>query len=101
MSTFRLESYSPSLTSQYDTAPGRPIPAPAQRAAPSRPKPGRKALPSSSLPHVVTMMSGRPAWFAPDAVRLLRAHGLSARPLEGGLPDWRLAGLPVATGASA
>lgn len=47
------------------------------------------------------MVSGRSAWFARDAVRLLRAHGLSARPLEGGLPDWRLAGLPVATGASA
>ncbi len=37
---------------------------------------------------------------APDAVRLLRARGFSARPLEGGLPDWRLAGLPVAAGAS-
>jgi rhodanese-related sulfurtransferase len=39
--------------------------------------------------------------FAPDAVRLLRARGFSARPLDGGLPDWRLAGLPVTAGADA
>jgi hypothetical protein len=26
--------------------------------------------------------------FAPDAVRLLRTRGLSARPLEEGPPDW-------------
>ena len=35
------------------------------------------------------------------AVRLLRARGFSARPLQGGLPDWRLAGLPVSARASA
>jgi rhodanese-related sulfurtransferase len=39
--------------------------------------------------------------FAPEAVRLLRARGFSARPLDGGLPGWRLAGLPVTAGASA
>jgi len=39
--------------------------------------------------------------FAPDAVRLLRASGFSARLLDGGLPDWRLAGLPVTSAASA
>ncbi|MGH3296495.1 MAG: hypothetical protein ACRDP7_32345 [Trebonia sp.] len=44
---------------------------------------------------------GRYCAFAPGAVRLLRARGFSARPLEGGLPDWRLAGLPVTTGISA
>jgi rhodanese-related sulfurtransferase len=38
---------------------------------------------------------------APDAVRLQRARGFSARPLEGGLPDRRLAGLPVTAGISA
>ena len=32
---------------------------------------------------------------------LLRAHGFIARPLEGGLPDWRLAGLPVTALAGA
>jgi rhodanese-related sulfurtransferase/predicted transcriptional regulator len=36
--------------------------------------------------------------FAHDAVRLLRASGRTARRLAGGLPEWRLAGLPVATG---
>jgi rhodanese-related sulfurtransferase len=50
---------------------------------------------------IVAYCRGRYCVFAPDAVRLLRARGFSARPLEGGLPDWRDAGLPVATGASA
>ncbi len=39
--------------------------------------------------------------FAHDAVRLLRAHGRTARRLTGGLPEWRLAGLPVAAGQDA
>jgi len=34
-------------------------------------------------------------------VRLLRERGFSARPLEGGLPDWRLAGLPISARPSA
>ncbi len=38
--------------------------------------------------------------FAHEAVRLLRASGRSARRLAGGMPEWRLAGLPVATGGS-
>jgi rhodanese-related sulfurtransferase len=50
---------------------------------------------------IVAYCRGRYCVFAPDAVRLLRERGFSARPLEGGLPDWRLAGLPVAAGASA
>jgi rhodanese-related sulfurtransferase len=41
---------------------------------------------------------GRYCVFAPDAVRLLRARGRTARPLAGGLPGWRLAGLPVTAG---
>ena len=32
-----------------------------------------------------------------EAVAALRAHGLNARRLEGGLPEWRAAGLPVET----
>jgi rhodanese-related sulfurtransferase/DNA-binding MarR family transcriptional regulator len=44
---------------------------------------------------IVAYCRGRYCVFAPEAVRLLRAHGYSARPLEGGLPDWRLAGLPI------
>jgi rhodanese-related sulfurtransferase/DNA-binding transcriptional ArsR family regulator len=50
---------------------------------------------------IVAYCRGRYCVFAPDAVRLLRARGFSARPLEGGLPDWRLAGLPVTAGLSA
>src|SRR5262249_6119574 len=44
---------------------------------------------------IIAYRPGRYCVFAPDAVRLLRSRGFSARPLEGGLPDWRLAGLPV------
>lgn len=50
---------------------------------------------------IVAYCRGRYCVFAPDAVRLLRSNGFSARPLEGGLPDWRLAGLPVTTAARA
>lgn len=35
---------------------------------------------------------------APQAVEVLRRHGFQARRLEDGLPEWRLAGLPVAVG---
>jgi rhodanese-related sulfurtransferase/DNA-binding MarR family transcriptional regulator len=50
---------------------------------------------------IVAYCRGRYCVFAPYAVRLLRSRGYSARPLDGGLPDWRRAGLPVAAGASA
>jgi len=50
---------------------------------------------------IVAYCRGRYCVFAPDAVRMLRDHGFSARPLEGGLPDWRLAGLPVTSRACA
>lgn len=33
-----------------------------------------------------------------DAVKMLRAHGRSARRLEDGFPEWKAARLPVATG---
>jgi rhodanese-related sulfurtransferase len=56
-------------------------------------------LPESA--DIVAYCRGRYCVFAPDAVRLLRARGFSARPLQGGLPDWRLAGLPVSARASA
>ncbi len=39
--------------------------------------------------------------FAHDAVRLLRASGLSARRLDDGMPEWRLASLPVTIGDAA
>ena len=56
-------------------------------------------LPGST--DIVAYCRGRYCVFAPDAVRLLRASGFSARLLDGGLPDWRLAGLPVTSAASA
>lgn len=39
--------------------------------------------------------------FAHDAVRLLRASGRAARRLADGMPEWRLAGLPVAASGPA
>jgi rhodanese-related sulfurtransferase/DNA-binding transcriptional ArsR family regulator len=45
---------------------------------------------------IVAYCRGPYCVYAPDAVRLLREHGFSARVLAGGLPDWRLDGLPVA-----
>ena len=35
---------------------------------------------------------------APEAVAVLRGHGRRARRLDSGVPQWRLAGLPVAVG---
>lgn len=55
----------------------------------------------SELPddiEIVAYCRGPYCVFAHEAVRLLRAHGLSARRLDGGMPEWRLAGLPVAVG---
>jgi rhodanese-related sulfurtransferase len=45
---------------------------------------------------IVAYCRGPYCVYAPDAVRLLRGHGFPARVLAGGLPDWRLDGLPVA-----
>jgi rhodanese-related sulfurtransferase/DNA-binding MarR family transcriptional regulator len=45
---------------------------------------------------VVAYCRGRYCILAPKAVRVLRTHGYRARPLKGGLPEWRRAGLPVA-----
>ncbi|MFC5187450.1 ArsR/SmtB family transcription factor [Actinomadura harenae] len=50
---------------------------------------------------IVAYCRGRYCVFAPDAVRLLRDHGFDARPLDGGLPEWRRSGLPVTAGAEA
>jgi len=38
--------------------------------------------------------------YAPSAVELLRRHGYRARRLVEGFPEWRLAGLPLASGAT-
>jgi rhodanese-related sulfurtransferase len=47
---------------------------------------------------IVAYCRGPYCVFADDAVREARAHGLSARRLEDGFPEWRRAGLPVAVG---
>ena len=48
---------------------------------------------------VVAYCRGPYCVLAPQAVELLAAHGIRARRLAEGLPEWRLAGLPVAVGA--
>ena len=47
---------------------------------------------------VVAYCRGPYCVFAPQAVQLLRDRGFRARRLEDGMPEWRLAGLPVAVG---
>src|SRR5262245_35145458 len=54
-------------------------------------------LPEDS--EVVAYCRGPYCVFAHDAVRLMRSSGRTARRLAGGMPEWRFAGLPVATGA--
>ena len=58
----------------------------------------------TELPHdteIVAYCRGRYCLMSPDAVRLLRAHGHQARPMEGGLPQWRADGLPVTPASAA
>ncbi len=50
---------------------------------------------------VVAYCRGPHCVLAPQAVALLRARGYRAVRLADGMPEWRLAGLPVATGAAA
>lgn len=45
---------------------------------------------------VVAYCRGPYCVYAIDAVKVLRRHGYDARRMEGGLPDWRLAGFAVA-----
>ena len=53
-------------------------------------------LPRTS--RIVAYCRGPYCVLAPQAVERLRAEGFSARRLEDGMPEWRLAGLPVAAG---
>ena len=48
---------------------------------------------------IVAYCRGPFCLYAPTAIGILRAHGHRARRLVDGFPEWRLAGLPVATGA--
>lgn len=45
---------------------------------------------------VVAYCRGPYCLFAAEAVERLRRHGFAARRMEDGVPEWRLAGLPVA-----
>jgi rhodanese-related sulfurtransferase/DNA-binding transcriptional ArsR family regulator len=47
---------------------------------------------------IVAYCRGPYCVLSPQAVTLLRQHGLQARRLQDGLPEWRLAGLPIAVG---
>jgi rhodanese-related sulfurtransferase/DNA-binding transcriptional ArsR family regulator len=47
---------------------------------------------------IVAYCRGPYCVLAPQAVERLRARGYKARRLDGGLPEWRLAGLPVVAG---
>jgi rhodanese-related sulfurtransferase len=47
---------------------------------------------------IVAYCRGPYCVMAPQAVEQLRARGFKARRLEDGMPEWRLAGLPVAVG---
>jgi rhodanese-related sulfurtransferase len=70
--------------------------------------PGAISIPIDELParlaglprdlDIVAYCRGPYCVMAPQGVDLLRAHGLPARRLEDGLPEWRLAGYPVAVG---
>jgi rhodanese-related sulfurtransferase len=57
----------------------------------------------AELPHdreIVAYCRGRYCVLAHDAVRLLNAHGLTARRATDGVLEWRTAGLPVQAGAA-
>ena len=70
--------------------------------------PGARAVPLRELegfldglpdaPEIVAYCRGPYCVLAPQAVRACHARGLRAWRLEDGFPEWRLAGLPVATG---
>lgn len=55
----------------------------------------RHELPATKDREIVAYCRGPYSPLAHEAVRLLRRHGHRARRLEVGLPEWRLAGLPV------
>jgi len=70
--------------------------------------PGAISIPIDELPDRVAVLPGAReivaycrgpyCMMAPEGVDMLRSEGLAARRLEGGLPEWRMAGFPMATG---
>lgn len=69
---------------------------------------GAMSVPLSDLPgrlgdlpgevEIVAYCRGQFCAMSPEAARLLRQEGYRARVLDGGLPEWRAAGLPLAAG---
>jgi rhodanese-related sulfurtransferase len=60
---------------------------------------GELAAPLAGLPRdkeIIAYCRGRFCAMSLDAVRLLRRHGYCARPMDGGLPEWRDEGMPTA-----
>lgn len=67
--------------------------------------PGARSIPIDELEshlkdldpdqEIIAYCRGPYCLLADEAVELLRRHGFQARRLDGGLPDWRIAGLPV------
>lgn len=72
--------------------------------------PGARSIPLDELEarlaeipakaEVIAYCRGPFCVLAPEAIALLRRHGRPARRLDIGVPEWRLAGLPVAVGAA-
>ncbi len=56
-----------------------------------------RELPKTKL--IVAYCRGPYCVLAPQALTLLNARGFRARRLEDGLPEWRAAGLPIASGS--
>lgn len=56
-----------------------------------------RELPKTAL--IVAYCRGPYCVLAPQALTLLRSRGFRARRLEDGLPEWRAAGLPIASGS--
>ncbi len=56
-----------------------------------------RELPKTAL--IVAYCRGPHCVLAPQALTLLRARGFRARRLEDGLPEWRAAGFPIASGS--
>lgn len=56
-----------------------------------------RELPKKAL--IVAYCRGPYCVLAPQALALLRARGFRARRLEDGFPEWRAAGLPIASGS--
>ena len=71
--------------------------------------PGARSIPLAELEtrlaelppeaEVIAYCRGPFCVLAPEAGAVLRSHGRRARRLDSGVPEWRLAGMPVAVGA--